>query len=452
MIFELPPRHTKSEHVSRHFPAWFLGRNPLGEVIHASHTGVFAEKFGRDVRDIITSNVHQNVFPNTKIRKDQNSKTDWKLESGGSYIARGIGGATTGEGADLFVVDDPFKDWKDANSLVMLENVWDWYASVATTRLAPDGRIVLMMTRWNTEDLIGRVIEQDGLVENGGKWHRCRLPAIADGSVELHPLDPRENKGEALWPARFPLEKLEEKRENGVRKFAAMYQQDPIRAMGNVFKKEDFRYFALSDLNPQDFDVGIFVDPAFSTRESSDDVAIGTVARHKISKEIYILDALGEPLVDSAAFNYIISSAEKWKAAGWGVRFISNEIATINEDQQLFMKNLDRRMREEGKIFMLLPFNPRGWGKKEDRIKSSLEPYFDRHAIHFRCDDTGNPAWRKIEEQFLKFPVSQKDDLIDMISQAAIVFDERGDDGNEEEKRGAEIMLALANAQPNYAG
>ena len=429
LIIELPPRHSKSEHVSRYFPAWFIGRHPRAEIIHGSHTEKFAEGFGKDVRDILSSQHYQNVFSGIHLRKDQNSKTDWQITAGGSYKARGVGGATTGAGADLFIVDDPIKDWKDANSPVKLKDVWDWFRSVVSTRLSPDGRVVLMMTRWNTQDVIGRALEQDGVLEDGGKWLRLRFPAIAESDEDYR------KKGEPLWPDRFTLPNLEEKKKTlGTQMWSALYQQDPIRAMGEIFRKQTFQYFAMSDfervkepLNIKDFRCGVFVDPAFSSRDESDDVVVMLVGEHKHTKDLYLFDIFADTVPPSVSISYTLMMVEKWQARGFRVDFVSAEEVHINRDQQNFVEQLELKMKERRLYADLLRFHPKG--KKEDRIKFELEPMFSSGKVYFRLDHEDSMIFTKTEKQLLDFPAGDKVDIIDTLAQSAFTFRNLGDTG-----------------------
>lgn len=308
------------------------------------------------------------------------------------------------------IIDDPFKNREEAESLVIREKVWDWYTSTFyTRRQGEDAAIILVNTRWNVDDLAGRILEQEGHL-----WKVLSFPALDEHD---NPLVTRPGFGKKFY--------VDTRDAIGVRDFAALYQQDPIASTGNVFSKDQFRYFALSDLNPKDFTFAISVDPAFSSRDESDDVAIMTTAKHKLTGEIYVLDVFAAPILPAQAYEYIISACERWKGE-WTMDYLSVEDVSISKDQQLFINGLDQKMRAENKFYTVLPFKPQGLGKKEDRIKYSLDPMFTRHAIYFRSDDKGNKDWQKLEEQLLKFPASRRDDLSDALSQAVIMWQNRG--------------------------
>lgn len=410
LIVQLPPRAGKSEIISKRFPAWYLGRHPEKNIVCASYADNLAVDFGRKTMQILKTQRYKNVFE-IALADDKKEAGNWETSAGGGYYSVGVGGGLTGRGFDIGIIDDPVKNREEAESLVIREKVWDWYTSTfLTRRQGSDSAVIILMTRWNVDDLVGRILELEP-----DDWEILNFPAVRTIDNKEVPLCNRSG---------FGLEFYKSQEEAiGVRDFAALYQQDPIASTGETFKKEDFRYYALSDLNPADFESAIYIDPAFSSRQDSDDTAIAVIARHKTTKDLYILDIFAEPILPSVAQDMAISWMEKWKQ--WNTRYISCEEVSISQDQQLFIKGLDSKMRELGKFYTLLPFKPQGKGKKEDRIRYSLEPVFNRHALFFRSDDQGNKAWRKLEEQLLKFPASPKDDLADVVSQGVIVWGEK---------------------------
>ncbi len=405
MVF-MPPRASKSESISKRFPAWCLGRDSSKKIVCASYNHDLASMFGRKTKGITASVRFKNVFPDFKLSLDKKEGGNWETAEDGGYYSVGVGGGLTGHGYDIGIVDDPIKDRAAAESLKIREGIWDWWTSTFCTRDDKvDSAKIIMHTRWHTDDLAGRIID----AKEAG-WTIVSYPAINDA-------------GESLCPNRFPLSYYEQKRaEIGVRDFEALYQQDPIKASGQTFKKEDFRYKILSELDPNDFTAAIHVDPAFSSRDDSDDTAIIVTAKDKKTNEIVVLDCFGGTIAPSQSHDLIFSMAEKWKQ--WTIEFISIEEVSINEHQQLFLKGFEEKMRTEGKFHTLLPFNPQGKGKKEDRIKFSLEPMFNRHALYFRNDEQ-NKDWMKLEEQLLKFPVARHDDLSDCLSQGVIMWQDR---------------------------
>ena len=231
MIFA-PPRHTKSELASRRFPAWYLGKNPNKQIITATYSGDLAGDFGRDVRNIVAEQEYSNLYPDVSLRDDSKAANRWHTNKGGVYVSVGVGGAITGRGADIALIDDPIKNRKDADSETIRDSIWDWYTSTLYTRLMPGGAIVLIQTRWHEDDLAGRLLEQQ---KNGGdKWDIINLEAISDDK--------------ALWPEWYPLESLHRIQANiGAREFSALYQQRPQPEEGVYFKREWFNRYTLGE-------------------------------------------------------------------------------------------------------------------------------------------------------------------------------------------------------------
>jgi hypothetical protein len=221
MVFQ-PPRHGKSELVSKRFPAWYLGRNPKRQIISASYGQDLASDFGREVRNILTSPEYRALFPGITVASDSAARNRWHTNQGGSYVAAGVGTAITGRGADILNIDDPLKDRSEADSETVRNGVWNWYTSTAYTRLMPGGSVIVTLTRWHEDDLAGRLLAAQE--QGGDQWHVISMPAInADG--------------EALWPARYPITALEGIRTAiGPRDWSALYQQDPRPLDGNLFK------------------------------------------------------------------------------------------------------------------------------------------------------------------------------------------------------------------------
>ena len=224
-----PPRHGKSELVSRRFPAWYLGRNPSKQFISASYGADLAGDFGRDVRNILQTPEFAAVFPGVGLASDSAAKDRWHTRQDGSYIAAGVGTAITGRGADVLNIDDPVKGRAEAESEVFRKATLDWYRSTAYTRLMPGGSVVLTQTRWHEEDLGGTLLEE---AKNGGEqWRVLCMPALANAADD--PLGRGVN--EALWPERYPAETLASIRTAiGERDFGALYQQEP-RPSGTSF-------------------------------------------------------------------------------------------------------------------------------------------------------------------------------------------------------------------------
>lgn len=220
MIF-MPPRHGKSELASKRFPAWCLGRQPRRQIIAASYNSDLASDFGREVRNIVASEEFGEIFPGVELRPDSKAANRMNTNAGGAYVAAGVGTAVTGRGADIALIDDPFKDREEADSEVQRNKVWSWYQSTLYTRLMPGARIVLIQTRWHEDDLAGRLLETQK-----DEWTILELPAI-------------DSNGAALWPEWYDVPQLERIRNSiGPREWSALYQQRPQPDEGTFFQRD----------------------------------------------------------------------------------------------------------------------------------------------------------------------------------------------------------------------
>jgi len=257
MVFA-PPQHGKSELVSVRFPAYWLGKRPDDPVILSSYGASLAERHSSEARACVESEAYAEVFPNIETRKDSRAKQLWRItEKRGGMLAVGVGGPITGHGAYLGIIDDPFENWKQAQSLTVRNQVWDWWRGTFRTRIWENGAIILVCTRWNEDDLAGRILS-----EQGEKWTVLRLPALAETQAdrdESHGLmglppglpDPLGRPaGAALCPRRFSVPALKDiKSDVGGVVWSAEYQATPRQPEGNKFKRH---WFQIVDAVPVD--------------------------------------------------------------------------------------------------------------------------------------------------------------------------------------------------------
>ena len=197
LIINMPPRHTKSEFASYLLPAWFLGKFPHKKVIQTSHTAELAVGFGRKVRNLVDSEVYNNIFPSLTLQADSKAAGRWNTSKGGDYFAIGVGGAVTGKGADLLIIDDPHSEQEAALAQVnseIYDKTYEWYTSGPRQRLQPGGVIVIVMTRWSQKDLTGQVLKSSAQ-RGGEEWKVIEFPAIMPS-------------GNPLWPEFWSLEEL----------------------------------------------------------------------------------------------------------------------------------------------------------------------------------------------------------------------------------------------------
>ncbi len=220
-----PPRHGKSQLISHYFPAWYLLVNPSHRVILTSYEADFAAQWGRKVRDTVTK--WGPLFSGVRVRDDSKAADRWEIETfGGGMQTAGAGGAITGKGSNLFIIDDPTKNSEEALSPTHRQKLWDWYLSTAETRLEPGGAIVVTQQRWHTDDLGGRLTR-----EQPALWRTLNFRAIAENDDILG-----RNPGGALWKERFDEEELNRRRQGSPQWFAAQYQQHPLDLEGGFFK------------------------------------------------------------------------------------------------------------------------------------------------------------------------------------------------------------------------
>ena len=262
LIINMPPRHTKSEFASTYFPSWVLGRNPKLKVMQITHTAELAFRFGRRVRDIIDSPDYQHVFPGVALKADSKSAGRWETNGGGEAFYSGIGGAVTGRGADLLVLDDIHSE-QDALSPTALDNAWEYYSSGPRQRLQPGGAIVIVMTRWSTKDLTGRLLSKQA-EDHADQWEVVEFPAIF----------PETNK--ALWPEYWKIEELQGvKASIPVSKWEAQWMQNPTSEEGAILKREWWKTWSKKEIPEMHFVIQSY-DTAFSKKETADYSAITT--------------------------------------------------------------------------------------------------------------------------------------------------------------------------------
>ena len=227
LIINMPPRHTKSEFASYLLPAWFLGQYPEKKIIQTAHTAELSVGFGRKVRNLVDSEDYKEIFPELGLRADSKAAGHWSTSKGGEYFAIGVGGAVTGKGADLLIIDDPHSEQEGQSAdPAVFDKVYDWYTSGPRQRLQPGGSIIIVMTRWHKRDLTGKIIKTSVQREGMDEWELIEFPAIMPS-------------GNALWPEFWSLTELEALRsELPAPKWQAQYQQDPSSEESALVKRE----------------------------------------------------------------------------------------------------------------------------------------------------------------------------------------------------------------------
>ena len=262
LIVNMPPRHTKSEFASVYFPSWIMGLTPDTKIMQTTHTSELSVRFGRKVRNLMDSEEYTKVFPNVSLSADSKSAGRWETAQGGEYFAAGVGGAITGRGADLLIIDDPHSE-QDALSPNLLEAAYEWYTSGPRQRLQPGGSIVIVMTRWSTIDLTAKLLNRQTEV-HADQWEVVELPAIF------------EDTGNVLWPEFWKKEELESvKASIPISKWSAQYQQNPTSEEGAIIKRDWWQVWEEDD-PPECSYIMQSYDTAFSKKETADYSAITT--------------------------------------------------------------------------------------------------------------------------------------------------------------------------------
>jgi len=396
LIVNMPPRHTKSEFASFLLPAWFLGKYPEKKIIQTAHTAELATGFGRKVRNLVSSEQYQKVFQ-TKLSSDSKAAGRWNTNVGGDYFAIGVGGAVTGKGADLLIIDDPHSEQeaKQGNPAVF-DNVYEWYTSGPRQRLQPGGSIIIVMTRWSKRDLTGQILKNSGK-DGVDQWEIIDFPAIMPN-------------GNPLWPGFWSKEALEAlKSELPVSKWEAQYQQNPTSEEGAIVKREHWMIW--EEKRPPN--CGYIIqswDTAFEKNNRADYSACTTwgVFQHPnksgdLKPNIILLDAMKERMEFPELKRRALDLYKEF------------EPDTLIIEKRAAGAPLIYEMRKMG--IPIAEYTP---GKGNDKISrvNAISALFESGMVW--CPDT---RWaEEVMDEMASFPNGDHDDLVDSSSQALMRF------------------------------
>lgn len=279
IIITMPARHGKSEFVSVHTPIWFLDWWPDRNVILTSYGADLSTEFSRKVRDYIVE--HKDSL-RVRLRADSQRVDRFHTTQGGGMLAAGIGGPITGKGAHLFIIDDYVKNAEDSLSEIKRKTSWEWLKSTALTRLEPNASILVLATRWNDQDLIGKILEEWGHMN----WILINLPAFAEENDPLGRL-----VGEPLWPERYDTDALMEIKDAvGSYWWDAMYQQHPRSSMGGMELGECYKVISSNEL-PSAHNLKKIRSWDLAASEATGDYTAGPLySQDKMTGKFYIED------------------------------------------------------------------------------------------------------------------------------------------------------------------
>lgn len=395
MVF-MPPRHGKSLLVSRRFPAYYLRRHPSRWVGLASYEATLAQDFSRTARDAF-------VMDGGQLRGDSKAVDLWQTTQGGGMWAVGVGGALTGKGGDLLVIDDPIKNDEEAASATIREKHKSWYDATFSTREEPDGSVVIVQTRWNEEDLSGYLLAKEELEPEG--WVVLNLPAIAEGAKPRFPetcsvVPDWRSEGQALCPERYDESALAKiKNRVGSYFWSALYQQRPTPVEGGTFKRTWWRYYQERPLLDDFSFICQSWDMSFKDTDSSDFV-VGQVWGLK-GPDIYLLDQFRQRMDFPTTVRAVRELSRLWPQAV--VKYVeekANGAAVIQTLQQ--------------RLPGLVAINPEGG--KESRA-AAVAPLVEAQNVYLPPPALA-PWVTDFVEECAGFPNGANDDQVDAMSQA----------------------------------
>jgi len=392
LIVNMPPRHTKSEFASHLFPAFFMGRHPKAKLIQTTHTGELSIRFGRKTKNLLESDEYAKVFPGVHLAADSKAAGRWESNHGGEYFAAGVGGAITGRGADLLIIDDPHSE-QDALSPTVLDSHYEWYTSGPRQRLQPGGSIVLVMTRWSVKDLTGKLLEAQAKDELTDQWEVVEFPAILNDKP--------------MWGNFWDMDGLNKvKASIPLTKWQAQWMQAPTSEEGAIIKREWWRTWEDEDIPKLQYVIQSY-DTAYSKKETADYSAITTWG-------------VFEPEEDSKP-NLILLDAKRgrWnfpelkKKAMEEYKYWEPEAVLI--EAKASGLPLTHELQKSG--IPVINYTPSRGNDKHSRV-NSVAPLFESGAIWA----PNKKFAEEVIEECAAFPFGDNDDYVDSTTQALMRY------------------------------
>ena len=397
LIVNMPPRHTKSEFASHLFPAWMMGQKPKLKIIQTTHTAELSYNFGRKVRNLFDQQDFKDVFPTVSLSQDSKAAGRFTTNDGGEYFAAGVGGAITGRGADLLIIDDPHSE-QDALSPTAMEACWEWYTSGPRQRLQPGGAIILVMTRWSSIDLTAKLLDSQK-ESSADQWEVVEFPAIF----------PETNN--PLWPEFWSIKELKKvKASLPVQKWNAQWMQTPTSEEGSIVKREWWNAWESEALPPVSYIIQSY-DTAFSKKETADYSAISTWGVFRPTPDspdcIILLDAQKDRWDFPELKRVAYEEYQYW------------EPDMVLIEAKASGTPLTHELRRLG--IPVVNYSPTRGHDKSTRMHS-VAPIFESGLVY--------APERKFAEEMIEecasFPFGKNDDLCDTMTQALMRFREGG--------------------------
>jgi predicted phage terminase large subunit-like protein len=399
----IPPRHGKSEIGSVHLPAWVLGERPDWPLMHVSYTADLSNAFSRRVRNLLKEDAYREMYPDVKLAPDSRSVAYWNLDAPhrGVFTSAGVGGPITGKGGKIVIIDDPVKNRQDADSEAFRQMQREWYGSTLYTRLEKGAGVLLIMTRWHTDDLGGYVTTGAGTDEvptDAERWETVNLPAVCDSLSD--PLG--REIGETLWPEKYDALAMANIRGTlSNRDWMALYQQTPVAAEGNMLhvpRVKDHKGQVPKHLHVlQGWDLAI-------SEKSTADYTVGvTIGLDPKTNDLYVLDLVRGRFDFNRTLAELDRAAQEWRPLVVAIEQVAYQAAALQEARRRFLHPL--------------------MGVKVTRDKVSramlLADKIDAGQV-FAPKDA--PWWRDLETEWLSFPSGSHDDTIDACGVALEAF------------------------------
>ena len=394
LIINMPPRHTKSEFASFLLPSWMVGRNPKLKIIQTTHNAELAVRFGRKAKNLIDSEDYQKIF-STTLQEDSKAAGRWETAQGGEYFAAGVGGAITGRGADLLIIDDPHSE-QDAMSKTALESAYEWYTSGSRQRLQPGGKIVLVMTRWSTKDLTGLLLANQKEAKSD-QWHVVEFPALMDHGP--------------VWPEYWNTEELEKvKATLPVGKWNAQWMQAPTSEEGAIIKREWWNVYKRETIPPLQHVIQSY-DTAFLKKESADYSAITTwgifYPNEDSPANLILLDAMKGRYEFPELRRLALQQYKYWQPESVIIEAKASGLPLTYELRQMDIP--------------VINFTPSRGHDKHARV-NAVAPLFESGIIWAPEQKFAD----EVIEECAAFPNGDHDDLVDSMTQAVMRFRQGG--------------------------